>query len=308
MTAPPHERPPYERPPYERPPYIDLDPAADRPERDYDVVELKHDGMWAEVTIHDHLITLDSRNGTATPPTSGSCRSLLDATIVGEFLRGTAWSRRSGVGGVRRHGRFVAFDLIRLGGVGGRDLRSEPLSVRRRLLEGLFAEHLVGGVPGWFDLSEQWPASEWERLWAEHVATGDFEGLVFKNSGDVWGGGEGWARMKREVTVDYVCMGCNLSKAEHYASGAAASIRGGLFVNGVLRHVCSVSGLTDELRYDLVAHPEQFRGRVFEATGKGQFDSGALRHPQFSRWRDDKAASECTHASPEGEQMLLLAS
>ena len=290
----------------ERPPYIDLDPDCDDPRREgFDVAELKYDGMWAEVNIHDHRITLDSRTGTATPPTSGSCRSLLDCTIVGEFLRGTAWSRRSGVGGAGRHGRFVAFDLTHLNGV---DLRSEPLCARRRLLEGLSAS---GNLPGWFDLSEQFSIREWEHLWAEHVATGDFEGLVFKNSADPYGAP--LARMKREVTVDYVCMGCNLSTSETYRGragggdcGGAASIRGGLYVNGRLAQVCSVSGLTDELRYDLVARPEQFRGRVFEATGKGQFDSGALRHPQFGRWRDDKAASECTLTPPEGEQMLLL--
>jgi ATP-dependent DNA ligase len=52
-------------------------------------------------------------------------------------------------------------------------------------------------------------------------------------------------------------------------------------------------GFTDEERDHIWHTWPASRGRVLTITGKGRFDSGALRHPNFKGFRDDKRAEEC---------------
>ena len=73
----------------------------------------------------------------------------------------------------------------------------------------------------------------------------------------------------------------------------AGAIRGGLYADGRLIEVLRVSGLDDRTRQTLAADPERFVGRVFEAKGNALFKSGALRHPSFVRFRNDKFPAEC---------------
>jgi len=246
------------------------------PDGTFDLVELKYDGMFATAECADGAIVIRGRNGrikaclaTSTP---------LRAKLVGEYLYGTAWAKRTG-----RTGQLWAFDVIE---VDGKDVSQRPLANRRMLLNNLT-------LPAGFHIAPQYPAHEWQRLWSDLVEPGDFEGLVFKSSRDRYG--EPWARMKRRVTCDYVCMGTTPGSGRY--AGQAASLIGGLHVKGHLTAVIRVPGLTNEQRVEYAIHPERIVGRVFEATGYDLFPSGALRHPAFGRWREDKASEECKRAA-----------
>lgn len=247
-----------------RTPYIDLEPG--QTPTGYDLVELKLDGIWGQATEG----SIRSRTGRIKDyrPVDGRLGKL---TLIGELLVGTPWSCRGD-----RSGLFCAFDID----------DAAPLAKRRRALERTFNRL---PMPPWMRLVEQYPAREWRRLWADHVATGQYEGLVFKSSSGRYG--EPWGRMKRIVTADYVCMGANPGGGRYI--GSAASIQGGLYVDGVLKQVVNVGGLTDEQRQELWRHPGRFTGQVFEAAGNARFASGALRHPRFERWRANKVAREC---------------
>ena len=257
-----------------RPPYEDCPPG--EPPASYDLVELKYDGCFAVAQIADGTCTFTSRTGRVIETREVSAE-LRQMTLVGELLRGTAWACETG-----RKGQFVAFDVQN----DGWNLMGKPLSIRRRALEYIFATR---PLPEAFKLIEQLPFQEWRRLWAEQVDPGDFEGLVFKSSAGTYGAAH--ARMKRTVTAEYVCMGANPGSGRY--ADVASSIRGGLFVDGKLKQIISVGGLTDELRQAVWNEPARFVGQVFEASGKALFASGAIRHPAFLRWRPDKSAEQC---------------
>ena len=69
--------------------------------------------------------------------------------------------------------------------------------------------------------------------------------------------------------------------------GATGAFVGGAYRDGKLTRMCKVSGMSDRLRIDTWQRPDKYIGRVFEAEGAQLFESGALRHPRFKRWRTD---------------------
>jgi hypothetical protein len=95
---------------------------------------------------------------------------------------------------------------------------------------------------------------------------GNCEGLIFRTAGGRF------ARMKRRVTVDYVCTGAD-----------GDSLIGALYN--------SRGKLIDRVR---VPCPDEARpGQVFEASGLRITERGSLRNPRWERWRPDKLAREC---------------
>jgi ATP-dependent DNA ligase len=240
--------------------YIDLSPGIP-PSKKYDLVELKYDGHYTIAMVKDGTCTFVSRTGKLVN-TIFISHSVPNIILIGELMRGTLWAQSD-----RLLGKFIIFDIFESG----------KLLERRKNLEHLLA---LGIFPSHFYLTDQHPASDWKMLWEKYK---DFEGLVFKKSDGLYG--EPHARMKREVTVDYVCMGMNPGKGRN--KGVTGSIQGGVIQEGIPVHVCDVSGLTDWHRKELWDNQDNYIGRNFEAKGKALFPSGALRHPIFVKWRDD---------------------
>lgn len=254
-------------------PYSDLIPGM--APRGADVVELKHDGIWGRAEIVAGECTIYSRTGRpkATLPVDPRLGSL---TLVGEYMYGTPWSREDG-----RSGRLYVFDI---------EAGATTLDRRRRALQKAFG---CLPLPPWMRLVDQYPIRRWRDLWTDHVETGRFEGLVFKRSDGCYG--EPWGRMKARVIGEFVCMGVNRGRGRHRDS--AGSLQGGLYVNGALKRIVDVgTGFEDDERAEIWESPSDFIGRVFEVCGNARFPSGALRHPRFEGWRNDKAACECVAA------------
>jgi ATP-dependent DNA ligase len=180
-------------------------------------------------------------------------------------------------------GQLYVFDMWELA---GKSFKNVPLVKRRESLKRKLGAF---GFPEWVKLTPQYDAQTWETHWNSLVLERGFEGLVFKRN-DVVLANAIWGRMKRTVTVDYVCLGGNPGGGR-YAGKACSSVKGGLLVDGKVVPIASVSGLNDLLRVELFEG--QHVGRVFEAEGKGVYANGALRHPNFVRWRDDKMPEEC---------------
>jgi ATP-dependent DNA ligase len=131
-----------------------------------------------------------------------------------------------------------------------------------------------------------WPAKQAPELWEEYIVKHGWEGLVFiKEDGSL-------GRCKKLVTMDYVVLDVATSDSDSYA-GQARALIGGLYENGELVKKVSISGLTEFQRGDFMRRKKELIGRVFEAEGRELFKSGALRHPSFLRFRDDKMLQEC---------------
>lgn len=62
-------------------------------------------------------------------------------------------------------------------------------------------------------------------------------------------------------------------------------------------HIAWISGITDNVKEGIIKNPKEFIGKVVELTAmeiqcvKGEY---SLRHGKIERWRDDKAAADCT--------------
>lgn len=260
-----------------RAPYIDLEPGTDPPPG-FDVVELKFDGHWAEARFDGRgICEIYTRTGTLRKRCEVD-RRLPRMTLIGEYLYGTHWSTWG-----NRSRQFHVFDIV------PSRWRRPTLAKRRRTFARVFNKQRA---PEWFHRVEQAPADGWRGLWDSYVETGIFEGLVFKKSTGLFG--EPHTRMKRIETADFVCMGFAPGLPGGKYEGVVGSVVCGLYRYGVLGEVANVAGLTDVQRKAFAANPDSFIGRVFEATGKGRFESGALRHGTFLRWRDDKRPEECT--------------
>lgn len=259
-----------------RPKYSDVKPGSDIPEG-YDIIELKYDGMWGRSEINYLCLEMYSRQGKLKYDTVLE-ESVPNVTFVGEYLYASHWAESRGL---KNH--YFIFDILRLG---ERDLRDLPLRDRKQLLHKVLD---YNPFPKWFHEVKYYPVERLQELWNGQVIHAFFEGVVFKNLDGKYG--DKWARMKREFTIDYVFMG--VSKSDKFERDAVKSILGGLYVDGELKQVCKVGGLTHAERYEFWDRQGEFKGKVFEAKGKGLFRSGALRHPNFVKWRDDKLPEEC---------------
>jgi len=256
----------------------------------FDTIELKYDGIWGVAFIQPSKNKIDvySRTGrlksTLRPESMGLQK---DTILLGEFMHGSNWAIRKGVAG-----KFFVYDCLSYKSA---DVTQFPLSDRREVAEEAVAkiemnDKKSGSV---FELGAYFDRSHnVKEIWEKYVEGEHYEGLVFKNSDSHFG--ETWGRCKKKFEVEYVCMGFTKSDSPKYKKRGVKSVIGGLFKNGLLVKTIQVSGLTDEQRRTFFLHPHKFRMRVFTASGRGLFKNGAVRHPSFEGWREDKPASECT--------------
>jgi len=261
-----------------RPVYYDLKSENELPKwLEFDIVELKYDGIWGRMEIDNGNLQIYSRNDKLKYECEVDHKGRL--TLLGEFMYGSNWAETMGV-----KGQFFAFDILLSG---SDDLKPLPLTQRKEILQ-----KVVETLPEWIKPVKYYTVDKWKEIWEDDVCDKYWEGLIFKGGETKYG--EPWGRMKRNFTVDYVVMGFNKSNAESFKDGAASSIQGGLYENGELKTICNVSGLSDYMKYELWDNQEKYIGKVFEATGKGIFPSGCLRHPSFVMWREDKQPNECS--------------
>lgn len=271
-----------------RPPFVDLAPGV-APPGEWDIVDLKMDGIWGQLIVRDGLTRIWSRHGQA--KAEFRTPDVPDMVLHGEFMHGSNWARRRGL-----EGSFFAFDCV---GFRGQPLDHLSLEYRRRRLSRIARLYPVPKL----HMVEHHPADQWHVAWEQRVVRDGYEGLIFKRLREPFGAQ--WGRMKQTFTVDYICTGVNLSHAPKYVGkGMAQSLKAGLMVNGQVVTVGNIMGLTDSQRSDYWARRDELVGKVFEASGRDIFPSGALRHPNFVRWRDDKSPEECVKPKVAGADVF----
>jgi ATP-dependent DNA ligase len=211
---------------------------------------------------------------------------------------------------------FITFDLLARG---RRDLRREPLSVRRAQLE----EVMEGCMPPLY-LSPSSSDVTIARKWLEAFVVQGLDGVVAKRLDAPYRSGEReMSKVKRERTADCVVLGFRWAKDQK--DQAVGSLLLGLYgPDGELWQVGFTSGFSREARRELVKVLDPHRDGISEeppfgiaptsrwAQGKDlsfeklrpelvcevafdQVTGHRIRHgARFVRWRPDKAASSCT--------------
>jgi bifunctional non-homologous end joining protein LigD len=199
----------------------------------------------------------------------------------------------------RRPPTYVAFDVLELE---GRNLKTLPLSTRKRLLSEVVQEGR--------NLQTMPSTDDGERLW-DVVTARHLEGVMAKKKESVYvtGRSHAWLKIKDEKTVDCVIIGY-LTKTR-----AIASLALGLYDAGRLTYVGQVgTGFSESLLGELatelvrarsdVAVPKNVQlvipDKVCEVRYLQYTKDNRLRAPIFVRMRDDKPADECTIDQVQG--------
>ncbi len=196
---------------------------------------------------------------------------------------------------------FVCFDLL---AEGDEALLEAPLRERRERLERLAEGAKLELTPLTADTAQ---AERW---------LGSIEGVVAKNldAPYVPGKRKGFAKVKRERTIDCVVMGWRPGKEE----GTVGSLILGLYDDGELRSVGHISGFSAEAKRAMramlapletgesgSAEPSRWTGgrdlewvelrpELVIEVGYDHAAGGRIRHgARFHRFRDDKKPAEC---------------
>ncbi len=177
---------------------------------------------------------------------------------------------------------YVVFDILMLD---GENLMHKAQTERRKALETLFEDHDAGAVV----LIEQHPCTSAS---VEAIVARGYEGVVLKRLDSRYRPGMrdgSWLKLKAQAETEAICTGTFEGKGK-YAGGEQV---GGVCFRLPNGREGRASGMTDQVRRDMAAHPERYVGRVIELAHHGETADGLLRHPQFRRVRDpqDKATA-----------------
>lgn len=229
-----------------RPKFVDLAPEDWEAASKYSWCELKYDGQYCELRGGPDGWVITGRRG---GELARGPEPLPRCHLLCEHIDGTEWALESPL-----RGCYVAWGA----------LSSRGVHLSRHRLEALVEELAAAGLG--VLASQRFELRDAQDVWGRYVASGQWEGLVMRTAGGKF------ARMKRRVTVDYVCTGADGDSL----IGASYNSHGKLI---------------DRVR---VPCPDEARtGQVFEASGLRITERGSLRNPRWERWRPDKLAREC---------------
>ncbi len=264
----------------DRPKFNELRPQDSIPE-EYDIVQLKMDGIWGCMVVNDGAWSLYSRTGKI--KAEGVIDNPnIDCVLLGEYMHGSHWGHKMGV-----DGEYFVFDCIE---IHGQDLTNNPLADRLDIASDQVS--MLKTQVDFINTLNTYPTEEHKILWDNYVKAQAYEGLVFKNSSSSYYDKNAWARMKGVVEIEYICRDFRPADEGTKYEGQVGAVIGTLADKDV---AVTCGGLTDAERLEYTKNADNYIGKVFTAKGNAWYPSGSIRHPKFKQWRDDKEPIECTY-------------
>jgi bifunctional non-homologous end joining protein LigD len=181
---------------------------------------------------------------------------------------------------------FVAFDVLQ---VKGNLLTSVGWEHRRDVLEMI-------DWPEYTYLTPNGQASLEAHL--KMLAQG-MEGSMLKRRTSAYQGGQRvptWLKLKAIASED-----CEIVGFEPGKNGRSGEV-GAIIVRLPSGVETTASGMTDKVRADMLANPQNYLGKLVEIAHNGVMDSGKLRHPRFKRLRDDKSPAPAPKRPSSGSR------
>jgi len=185
---------------------------------------------------------------------------------------------------------YMVFDILR----DGKDwCTDDPYRIRRLRLDRLF-ELLSGSEGAIAQLTPQFDSDDLQMSLSQIWEAGG-EGIIIKNYEGKYQQGKrskSWIKVKAVQTADGVITGFTPGEGKY--SGTIGAIVIGQYRNKkFVRKITKISGMTDQVRYELGSNQHKYIGRVVEFAYQNKTDK-SYRHPRFKLFRDDKPARECT--------------
>lgn len=251
----------------------------------YDIFQLKFDGWWVAVRIVEQSMQIITSGADIRKTIVINNPSHVSALLIGEWMYGTNWAASHNPGKIFIHD-LVCWDE---GPTPFECYSGLERSYGARLLKLEELQHRFADLASELQLVQTYEIDRLPVVWDN---TSNFEGVVLKNSLARLGVEMDACKIKRTFDEDYVVMG--ITEGAGRLVGKMGALQGGQYVDGKLIPVCSVGGgFTDAVRAEIWNDKEKYLGKVFQARGKGRFAGGALRHPNFYIWRDDKLPEQC---------------
>jgi ATP-dependent DNA ligase len=229
----------------------------------YDLFQIKYDGIWASINVRGTKADVYSRTGKhkltlSVPP------QLTTYTLIGEYMFGSQRAQTSPL-----KDRLCIFDIITYN---DSDLKPMPYHKRYEL-----ASVLLRGLNITFYMVPNYSVSSFDLAWekCEDVE----EGFVFRHSDSTYD--EPLTRLKYGVEGLFYAVDFHLGMGRHTGRLGAISVAEGPNGPAVMK---VGGGFTDAQRDDIWNNLDYYRNRPMEIVGKGKFESGAFRHPNFKRW------------------------
>jgi ATP-dependent DNA ligase len=278
------------------------------------VIEPKYDGWRALALTDAESVRLETRTGnpiTQVPYLAAALAAsvppgtILDGEIV-DLTSEREWNRTQTILSTTRGGyqhepcaedpalTYVLFDILALAGT---DLRDLILAERKQHLAELIDSSAgIGSGSGVLTLAPMESAS---KHVLETILAQGFEGAVIKHrySRYLCGarGGGAWYKLKPDTEIEAVCTGfyppepgskyAPLDEDRQAQPWAVGGLCFSVEHDDGRVYAGRAAGMDDELRRAMHENPSQFIGLVVEIAHRGIEDSGALRHPQFKRFR-----------------------
>ena len=246
----------------------------------------KYDGIWSRVVgeetgrvlVFSRTQTLKAELRIEGYPSN--------SVFLAEYMFGSQWSQHPD-----RLGKFYFFDCLVSHG--------EDYTVRsyqERYREMLRQLKPVGSQDNRINFVPNFAVQNLQKFWDKISVDHSFEGVVGRNWKQTYS--DPLYRLKIDITDDFVIMKVN--EGQGRLAGTMGSLTIGQFDGDELVEIMTVGGgFSDELRKEIWANRVNMPFQVIEVVGKARFTSGALRHPNFVRFRPDKAAVECKFKNQE---------
>lgn len=240
------------------------------------IFQLKYDGIWDKIVITGDRAQMFSKTGqlknTLVVPPWLIQRG--EVVLVGEYMFGSQWAQHP-----ERLGKVFVFDCLV---DNGQDISTHSYEQRKKIADGIVQEL---GEP--FVKSPSYSIDKLGEIWLHLEQSMKYEGIVLRNKTSTWF--TELHKLKTEVEDDYVVLSTYEGEGQHV--GRLGGIVLGQYVDGNCIEVMRVGGgfsTSQRISYWNTSLPT-----VCRVKGKSRFSSGALRHPQFVQFRDDKRPEDC---------------
>lgn len=246
--------------------------------------QLKYDGIWARVEITAGKATIWSKTGQLKHKFTVDhwLYNRDPVVLIGEFMFGSQWAQHPD-----RAGLIYVFDCLVFD---GKDISTLPYEQRKKIADAMAVE--MGSVLRKTDL---YSVARLGEIWMHIEQSMKYEGLIIRNRLSTYF--STLYKLKTEVEDDYIVTGAQEGEGKH--KGRLGALLVGQYHNNKLEQIMSVGGgFTDDERHImwnayLRISGDRILGLVVRVKGKARFSSGALRHPQFVSFRDDKKPEDC---------------